>query len=150
MKKPVIIIVALVIAIAGCKVDSSGLPGGATASNASLLLGKWYLKSQATVGTAFGLSVSGNETDFTSQDFYIYNKDQTVAYSEITAGNGTGTGSYTYNASTQQLTLIDPTSQTTAAYTVLKLTADSLVYSFNLSVPALGTQQLITSHLAHK
>ena len=149
MKKPFIIIAALAIAISGCKVDTSGLPGNATTSNGALLLGKWYIKSVATVGTAFGLAISDNETDFTSQDYYIYNKDQTVNISEVTAGNGIGVGSYSYSASTQQLVLTDPTGASETA-NVLKLTSDSLVYTFSVSVPALGTQTTVTTHLAHK
>ncbi len=150
MKKPVIIFAALIIVIAGCKVDTSGLPGaGSASSSAALLLGKWYVKSVVTVGTAFGLAISNIEADFTNQDYYIFNKDQTLNISEVTAGNGVGVGSYSYTASSQQLVMTDPTGSSETA-NVLKLTADSLVYSYNLSVPALGTQTLITTHLAHQ
>ena len=148
MKKPVIIIVALVTIMAGCKIDTAGLPGAST-TNAGLLIGKWYLKSETTVGTAFGLAISNNETDFTSQDFYIFNKDQSLNISEVTAGNGVGVGSYSYDAANLKLTLTDPNGTSLTA-DVKKLTADSLVYAMTVSVPALSTQTTVTNHLAHK
>src|SRR6185437_1108363 len=110
MKKPVIILCMLAIALGGCKVDTAGLPGAGN-SGAALLLGKWFIKSQATVGTAFGFPVSDNETDFTSQDFYVFNKDGSVNISEVTSGSGVSNGTYSYDSKGQTLTLTDPTGQ---------------------------------------
>lgn len=148
MKKPVIILTLLAIALGGCKIDTAGLPGAGN-SGAALLLGKWFIKSQATVGTAFGFPVSDNETDFTSQDFYVFNKDGSVNISQLTSGNGVSNGTYSYDSKGQTLTLTDPTGQASTV-NVIKLTTDSLVYTLSVSVPALQTQQLVSMHFARK
>ena len=147
MKKPVIIITALVALMAGCKIDTTGLPG-ASGSNAALLIGKWFIKSQGTTITGLGAPVSNTVSNFTSQDFYIFNKDQSVNYSEVTVGNGVGNGSYSYDATAQTLTLIDPNGVSATA-NVSKLTADSLVYSITVNFQALNTQTIVTTHFAH-
>lgn len=147
MKKPVIIITALVALMAGCKIDTTGLPGAST-TNAGLLIGKWFIKSQVTTITGLGAPVSSTISNFTSQDFYIFNKDQSVNYSEVTVGSGIGNGSYSYDATAQALTLIDPNGVSATA-NVSKLTTDSLVYAITVTFQALNSQTTVTTHFAH-
>jgi hypothetical protein len=147
MKKPILILLAFVFAMAGCKLDEAGFNQKSTpdATTGGALVGMWFIKTQITTGTALGFPINDTETTFTANDYYLFNSDNTVKVS--TVDKGVGSGTYSYNAATKKLTISNADSG--GIFTVSKLTADSLVMSTAIAIPALGTSTNITLKLTH-
>lgn len=146
MKKPLLIIISLFFAITGCKIDEAGLPKKSLATNSGSLVGMWFLKTQITVGTAFGIPINDTETSFTNQDYFMFNSDKTVKVSQASSTPPASTGNYTY---VNKILTISNTDGG-GIFTVDKLTADSLIMHTSISVPALSTATDVTLKLAHQ
>jgi hypothetical protein len=150
MKKKLPIAVMLVLFVAGCKIDESGLPNKNTVIASGAIVGTWYLKTQVTTGTAFGMPL--NDTQNTAagdvDDYFLFKSDKTCAISESGPPKVVTPGTYVYDASNKLLTIADTTDG--GSYTVNKITSDSLVLFISVSVPALATQTNVTLKFAHK
>jgi len=147
MKISLLITLVLICAIAGCKIDESRLPQK-TAIN-PLLIGAWYIK--AAVNTHPGLTPD-TVTSFTAKDYFMFNGDYTVKASSSQPDTSTTTHYiYQSNVSGQQI-IIGNTSNGFTTYTIDKLTTDSLIMDWTLSI-TVGTATTsipITYKLAHK
>jgi hypothetical protein len=134
MKKPLYVLIALICVIAGCKIDEAGIP---QAQSNSLLLGTWFVKSAITVDPVYGTST---QLGFTLQDFYTFNKDNTIKVStSLPASVASSRYSYMSNASSQTINILDVGDSGFTTYTIDKLTTDSLIMTTNIVATAFGT-----------
>ncbi|MDB5117854.1 MAG: hypothetical protein JWQ79_3346 [Mucilaginibacter sp.] len=155
MKKPILILLAFVFAMAGCKLDEAGfnqnsIPGAnntaATGTTNPLLLGMWFVKSTQQ-RDSLSTIVYNIQTKFNASDYFLFNKDNTVNIS--TSYNGALSGTYSYHDATKILTMSG--NGQTNDYTVNKLTTDSLLMTVLVSASAGGpvTYSYLTFKLTH-
>jgi hypothetical protein len=126
MKNPILILIALITLFVGCKIDVAGVP---QSTNNTMLNGTWYLKSKIT-DNFVGAFASPPDTakNFTKNDFYTFNADNTVNYAS--SSNTTIQKNYyslTTTTSGQTLTIGSAAGGAGNAYTVNKLSIDSLI-----------------------
>jgi hypothetical protein len=143
MKISLLIALVLICAIAGCKIDESGLPQ--IQSNSSLY-GTWLVKAVTTITPAqppYPETIY-TETDFTANDFFMFNNDNTVKIS-LSNPSEVVTSRYSYvsNASGQVITMPDPKDGTNDTYVIQKLTKDSLVMSTTITATSSPTNTVI-------
>jgi hypothetical protein len=130
MKKPLLIIIAVICVIVGCKVDEAGFPN---ATN-SLLLGTWYVKATVSIDPILG---SDTTTSYTSKDYYIFNSNNTVKASTSQPDTVVTTRySYLNTGSSSQIIFADVYDSGTSTFTISKLTADSLIMSTIITATA--------------
>jgi len=146
MKKYLLLFISIVV-LAGCKLDEAGFP---TPEAAGTITGTWFIKKQTTSGIALGIPIPTNtDTNFTSLDFYRFNADLSVVFSEsnpVMVTNGT----YVYKKTLSPSTLVLTKNGTDNNFTVKKLTSDSLVLASNISMPSIGTETNVIIRLARK
>ncbi len=137
---------------AGCKLDEAGFPKDALTSGT--ITGTWFIKKQTTSGTVLGIAFPATTTtDFTATDYYRFNTDKSVVFSQSNPTTVTsGTYIYTKNGTTHTLFVDNPGADASFdnSFTIAKLTTDSLVLTTTVSVPALSTETNITLRLARK
>jgi len=145
MKKPILILILVACIIAGCKVDEAGFP---KVSTNTLLVGTWYIK--AAINNQPGYPAD-TVTSFTSKDYFMFNSDNTVKLSySFPDTSATTRYSYTNSTSGQQVVVGGSTDNT--IYTIDKLTTDSLIMSWTITVTFGSLTTSIPSNykLAHK
>ncbi len=124
----------LICTIAGCKIDKSGLP---QIQSNQLLYGTWLVKAVITVSPAQGPypEMSSTETDFTANDFYMFNSDNTVKISLSNPAEVLNSRySYISNASGQEIIFPGPKDGTNNNFVNQKLTKDSLIMSTTFTI----------------
>lgn len=150
MKKPLYILIALICVIAGCKIDEAGIP---QAQSNPLLIGTWFVKSAITVDPVFGTIT---QLGFTLQDYYTFNKDNTIKVStSAPASVESSRYSYMNNTSSQIINISDVGDSGFTTYTIDKLTTDSLIMTTNIVTTVFGTTTTttvtpLTYKLAHR
>lgn len=142
MKKPFLIIIAIICLLTSCKLDEAGFNQNSlkTSNFSGTIVGMWYLKSAHSVGTALNIPIDVTDTG-TLQDYYLFKSDNTVDVS--TADDGITSGTYTYDPSTKKLNVTKDGE--TEVIVLSALTSDTMVLAFNVSVPALATSLSITA-----
>jgi len=141
MKKLLLIAIALISVIAGCKIDEAGVP---TQTPNSLLVGTWFIKSTTSVDPVYGASTV---TSYTTKDYYKFNSDFTINASSSQPDTViTGHYSYTNNASGQSIIIGGATASGFTTYTVNKLTTDSLIMATTITIISYGTT-ITTSYI---
>ena len=145
--KKYLLLLFCVVALGGCKLDEAGFP---KEESAGTIIGTWLIKKQTTSGIALGIPIPTNtDTDFTSLDFYRFNADLSVVFSEsnpVMVTNGT----YVYTKTVSPQTLVLTKNGTDNNFTVKKLTSDSLVLAANILMPSLSTETNVIIRLARK
>lgn len=147
MKKHFLILLALVCLIAACKLDESGFnqnsANGSTDTSGSIV-GMWFIKSQRTTGTILGIETDNTETNFTTQDYYLFNSDNTVKFSSADS-IAPATSTYNYNATAKKLIIANDG----GTFTISKLTKDSLIMKTLVSIPEYAIVTNVTLKLTH-
>jgi len=134
MKKLLLIIIALVSVIAGCKIDEAGIP---TQTSNSLLVGTWFIKSTTSVDPVYGASTV---TSYTALDYYKFNSDFTINESSSQPDTVINSHySYTNDVSGQKIVIGGAYSGSFTTYTVNKLTTDSLIMATTIVITSYGT-----------
>jgi len=135
MKKHLLFIAALIFAIAGCKIDTAGLP---QAQKNPLLIGQWYLKSTSSTDPSSG--ITDVYSAYTAKDFYTFNNDNTLQYSS-SSPDTVFKSRYSYTDVSSIEKVIIGAAPDFSTYTINKLTADSLIMStiFTASVSITGS-----------
>ena len=126
MKKHILFLAVLAGVLGSCQVDKTGIP---QLTNNTTLNGSWYLKSEI-INSFVGNTVNTPDTitNFTTNDFYKFNTDNTVVYATSAAPTPiTSYYSLLTNAGIQTLTIGSPAGGAGYPYTVNKLTKDSLI-----------------------
>jgi len=126
MKKSILIIIALISISMSCKVDQSGVP---KLTNNTTLNGTWILRSEIINGFSGSTAAKPDTiTHFPQKNYYTFNSDNTVIYlSPASTAVNTNYYSVLTIAGSQTLTLGTSAGGAGLAYTVNKLSADSLI-----------------------
>jgi len=133
MKKPLLILIALICAIAGCKIDEAGIP---KKQSNQLLNGKWFLK--ASIATDPTTGATDLESYYTAKDYYVFNNDNSLNYSSSFPDTTINTRySYTNSSSGQHIFIGEGSDITNI--TINKLTADSLIILTSIDASISGS-----------
>lgn len=125
MKRPILIVIALVCIITGCKLDEAGFKQSSTLPNTALV-GMWFVKYVDSHDPRTG---TYRDTVNTDKDYFMFSSDHSVQIS-TSYTDTISTGKYAYYPANKKLVITnaaDPSEIDTWA--VKKLTADSLVMS---------------------
>ena len=140
MKKAIPFLVALIGIAVGCKIDQAGVP---TITNNTTLNGTWILKTEIINGVT-GNTPTAPDTlnSFTTNDFYKFTASNTYTHS-ISSPAAFYTGNYSLltTSGVQTLNISAPggsPASAFSAYTVNKLTTDSLILYTSASTTTAG------------
>jgi hypothetical protein len=139
MKKTLLILTVLIYTLAGCKLDEAGFKQNSVGAT-SLLYNQWFIKAVVSFTPSLPQLGTTVETNLTAKDYYIFNTDNTFAYSSSNPDyyfNGT----YTYDAGSKTLSFGPDIED---QFKVTKLTTDSLIMVGTASATANNTTTYTT------
>jgi hypothetical protein len=122
MKKTLLILSVLICTLAGCKLDEDGFKQSSV-NDQSLLYNQWFVKTVTSFTPSIPQLGTDVETNFTTKDYYIFNKDNTYTYSLSNPGYQFS-GTYSYNATAKTLSFGPDIED---QFKITKLTTDSLI-----------------------